>query len=82
MAWLDWPLLRSLHCRLEQRISSVGVAQARVDHSLDRARRYLTPDLLIDDFGLHRLSAQQSSDLYELIIHGTVTAVSSSPTVA
>jgi hypothetical protein len=29
----------------------------------------LAPDLLIvDDFGLHRLSAQQSSDLYELII--------------
>lgn len=46
------------------------LAQARVDRSLERAfRRYLTPDLLIlDDFGLHRLSAQQSSDLYELII--------------
>lgn len=46
------------------------LAQARVDHSYDRAfRRYLTPDLLVvDDFGLQRLSAQQSSDLYELII--------------
>jgi DNA replication protein DnaC len=46
------------------------LAQSRVDHSFDRAfRRYLIPDLLIvDDFGLHRLSAQQSSDLYELII--------------
>lgn len=46
------------------------LAQARVDHSLEKAfRRYLTPDLLIlDDFGLHRLSALQSSDLYELII--------------
>lgn len=46
------------------------LAQARVDHSLEKVfRRYLTPDLLIlDDFGLHRLSAQQSSDLYELII--------------
>jgi DNA replication protein DnaC len=46
------------------------LAQARVDRSLERAlRRYLTPDLLIlDDFGLHRLSAQQSADLYELII--------------
>src|SRR5579862_2438192 len=46
------------------------LAQARVDHSFERAfRRYLTPDLLIvDDFGLHRLSAQQSNDLYELII--------------
>ena len=46
------------------------LAQARVDHSFERAfRRYLTPDLLIvDDFGLHRLTAQQSNDLYELII--------------
>lgn len=44
--------------------------QARADHTLERVfRRYLVPDLLIvDDFGLHRLSAQQSSDLYELII--------------
>jgi DNA replication protein DnaC len=46
------------------------LAQARVDHSFERAfRRYLVPDLLIvDDFGLHRLTTQQSSDLYELII--------------
>jgi DNA replication protein DnaC len=46
------------------------LAQARVDHSFERAfRKYLAPDLLIvDDFGLHRLTAQQSSDLYELII--------------
>jgi DNA replication protein DnaC len=46
------------------------LAQARVDHTFERAfRRYLTPDLLIiDDLGLHRLSAQQSGDLYELII--------------
>jgi len=44
--------------------------QARVDHSYERAfRRYLVPELLVvDDFGLHRLSAQQSGDLYELII--------------
>jgi DNA replication protein DnaC len=44
--------------------------QARVDHSYEKAfRRYLLPELLVvDDFGLHRLSAQQSSDLYELII--------------
>ena len=42
----------------------------RASDSFDKAfRRYLTPDLLIvDDFGLHRLTAQQSSDLYELII--------------
>jgi len=46
------------------------LAQSRVDHSFERAfRRYLAPDLLIvDDFGLHRLTAQQSGDLYELII--------------
>lgn len=46
------------------------LAQARVDHSFEKAfRRYLVPELLIvDDFGLHRLTAQQSQDLYELII--------------
>lgn len=46
------------------------LAQARIDHTFERAfRRYLTPDLLIaDDFGLHRLTAQQSNDLYELVI--------------
>ena len=44
--------------------------QARADHTLEKAfRRYLAPDLLVvDDFGLHRLSAQQSSDLYDLVI--------------
>lgn len=46
------------------------LAQARADHTDEKAfRRYLAPQLLIvDDFGLHRLSAQQSSDWYELII--------------
>lgn len=46
------------------------LAQARVDHFYEKAfRRYLAPELLIvDDFALHRLSAQQSSDLYDLII--------------
>lgn len=46
------------------------LAQARVDRSSEKTfRRYLAPELLlVDDFGLHRLSAQQSSDLYELII--------------
>jgi DNA replication protein DnaC len=46
------------------------LAQARADHSLAKVfRAYLAPELLIlDDFGLHRLSAQQSSDLYDLII--------------
>ena len=46
------------------------LGQARADHSFEQAfRRSLAPELLIvDDFGLHRLTAQQSSDLYELVI--------------
>jgi len=46
------------------------LAQARIDHSLEKTfRSFLAPDLLIlDDFGLQRLSVQQSTDLYELII--------------
>ena len=47
-----------------------AMTQARVDNSLDRTfRSFLSPDLLIlDDLGLHRLTGQQSADLYELII--------------
>jgi len=46
------------------------LAQSRVDHTFDKTfRSFLVPDLLIlDDFGLQRLNAQQSTDLYELII--------------
>lgn len=46
------------------------LAQARVDHTIEKAfRSFLTPGLLIlDDFGLQRLTTQQSTDLYELII--------------
>ncbi len=46
------------------------LAQARVDHTIEKAfRSFWTPDLLIiDDFGLQRLTTQQSTDLYELII--------------
>ena len=46
------------------------MAQARVDHSTDRTfRSFLSPDLLIlDDIGLHRMTQQQSIDLYELVI--------------
>lgn len=46
------------------------LAQSRIDHTLEKTfRSFLAPDLLIlDDFGLQRLSAQQSTDLYELII--------------
>ncbi len=48
----------------------LALAQARVDHTLEKAfRSFLTPDLLIlDDLGLHRLTAQQSADLYEIIV--------------
>jgi DNA replication protein DnaC len=46
------------------------LAQARVDHTLEKTlRTFLNPDFLIlDDFGLQKLTAQQSTDLYELII--------------
>jgi DNA replication protein DnaC len=44
--------------------------QARADHSTEKIlRRLLAPDLLVlDDFGLRRLTAEQSSDLYEVIL--------------
>ncbi len=44
--------------------------QSKADNSTEKAlRSLLAPDLLIvDDFGLHRLNAEQSSDLYEIII--------------
>ena len=46
------------------------LAQSRVDNSFDRQlRQYLVPDVLVlDDFGLRRLSGMASSDFYELII--------------
>ena len=48
----------------------LALAQARVDHTLEKTFcSLLAPDLLIlDDLGLHRLTAQQSTDLYEIII--------------
>jgi DNA replication protein DnaC len=44
--------------------------QSRADHTTEKVRRkLLAPDLLIvDDFGLRRLNAEQSSDFYELVI--------------
>ena len=44
--------------------------QSRADHSTDKVlRRILAPDVLIvDDFGLRRLDARQSSDFYEVIL--------------
>ena len=46
------------------------MAQSRVDHTLEKTfRSFLSPDLLmLDDFGLQKLTGQQSTDLYELII--------------
>jgi DNA replication protein DnaC len=46
------------------------MSQSRVDHTLEKTfRSFLSPDLLIlDDFGLQKLTSQQSTDLYELII--------------
>ncbi len=48
--------------------------QDRVDNSLERnLRSFLSSDLLLpDDLGLQRYAAQQSVDLYELIINGAV----------
>ncbi|MDO8688969.1 MAG: IS21-like element helper ATPase IstB [Dehalococcoidia bacterium] len=47
-----------------------ALAQSRVDHTLEKTfRAFLNPDLLVmDDFGLQKFTAQQSTDLYELII--------------
>ena len=44
--------------------------QARADHSTEKVlRRLLAPDVLIvDDFGLRRLDARQSSDFYEVVL--------------
>lgn len=46
------------------------IHQSRADNSTERViRSLLAPDLLIiDDFGLRRLNAQQSSDFYEVVI--------------
>jgi DNA replication protein DnaC len=46
------------------------LGQARADHTVEKCMRaLLTPELLIiDDFGLRRLDARASSDIYEIII--------------
>jgi len=64
-------------CRAKKRVLSLRsdnllklIHQSRADNSTERVMRgLLTPDLLIiDDFALKRLNAQQSSDFYEIII--------------
>jgi len=64
-------------CRATKRVLNLRsdnllklIHQSRADNSTERViRTLLTPDLLIiDDFALKRLNAQQSSDFYEIII--------------
>ncbi|MFQ5944620.1 MAG: IS21-like element helper ATPase IstB [Anaerolineales bacterium] len=60
--------------------------QSRADNSTEKVlRSFLAPDvLIIDDFGLRRLTSQQSSDFYEVIIERhrrTSTIVTSNRTI-
>lgn len=64
-------------CRAGHRVRFVPVAkllqalhQSRADNSFERElRTWLAPDLLIlDDFGLRKLTAQQSSDFYDVLV--------------
>ena len=59
---------RVLFLRADQMLRELHQAQA--DHSREKVvRRLLALDLLIvDDFGLRRLDASQSTDIYEIII--------------
>lgn len=59
---------RVLFLRADQMLRELH--QALADHSREKAvRRLLALDLLIvDDFGLRRLDASQSNDIYEIII--------------
>lgn len=64
-------------CRVGARVRFVKVArllqvlhQSRADNSFDRElRSWVGPDVLIaDDFGLRKLTAQQSSDFYDVLV--------------
>ncbi len=64
-------------CRAGAKVQSVKAArllqalhQSRADNSFDRElRSWVAPDLVIlDDFGLRKLTAQQSSDLYDVLV--------------
>jgi DNA replication protein DnaC len=64
-------------CRAGARVRFITVAkllsalhQSRADNSFERElRSWLAPDLLIlDDFGLRKLTAQQSSDVYDVLV--------------
>ena len=47
-----------------------ALLQSRADNSFERELRgWLAPDVLIlDDFGLRKLTAQQSSDFYDVLV--------------
>ena len=64
-------------CRVGQHVLFIrsdgllkNLARSRADNSFDRElRSFLSPDLLIvDDFGLKKLSSQATSDFYDLLI--------------
>ncbi len=62
-------------CRAGHRVRCVAVTlqalhQSRADNSFERElRSWLAPDLLLlDDFGLRKLTAQQSSDFYDVLV--------------
>jgi len=64
-------------CRAGHRVRSVKVAkllqallQSRADNSFERElRSWLAPDLIVlDDFGLRTLTAQPSSDFYDVLV--------------
>ena len=64
-------------CRAGQRVRFSTITkllkllhQSRADHAFERElRAWLAPDLLIlDDFGLRKLAAQESSDLYDVLV--------------
>lgn len=59
---------RALFTRADTMLKTLS--QSRADNSFDRQlRQFLSPDVLVvDDFGLRRLSGIASSDFYELII--------------
>ena len=69
---LGYCAIRAGHSVLFTRADALfkSLLQARADHSLEKEfRRYLAPELLIvDNFGLRKLTAQQSTDLHELIV--------------
>jgi DNA replication protein DnaC len=72
-------------CRAGHRVRYIKVAkllqallQSRADNSFERElRSWLAPDVLIlDDFGLRTLSAQQSSDFYDVLVERDKKAAS------